>query len=234
MNRHLAIGDIHGCFTALETLVAFVGIRSDDVLVALGDYVDRGPRTKDVLEWLIAFDLAQTLVPLRGNHEIMMLNARMNPSDKLRWGQFGAIETLESYEGTNNDVADLADIPESHWQFLSDRLLSYFETDTHIFVHASVDPCVPLDQQSDQSLYWGRYSDKFPGHMSGKMIVCGHTSQHSGLPAMNGHAICIDTGACKNGWLSCLDVQSGTVWQANEAGVTRQLELGDLASRRDI
>jgi serine/threonine protein phosphatase 1 len=227
MTRHLAIGDIHGCFDALRTLASFVDVGDDDVVVVLGDYVDRGPSTRDVIDWLIAFDKTNSLVALRGNHEVMMLNARINQSDKFRWGQFGAIATLDSYATSDDDIPDLTDIPESHWQFLS-GLLPYYETETHIFVHATVDPRLPLNQQSDRTLYWDRYSDKFPGHSSGKVMVCGHKSQDSGLPATNGHAICIDTGACKGRWLTCLDVNSGTIWQASQDGETRQMCLGDL------
>ena len=227
MKRLLAIGDIHGCFEALRTLVAFVDICKDDVVVTLGDYVDRGPNTREVINWLVAFDRMNSLVALRGNHEIMMLNARINQGDKHRCGQCGAIETLQSYATIADDIADLADIPDLHWQFIS-RLLPYYVTETHIFVHASVNPYLPMDQQIDGTLYWGRYNDKFPGHLSGKVVVCGHNSQASGLPATNGHLICIDTGASKGCWLTCLGVDSGTIWQANQDGETRRMRLGDL------
>ena len=228
MTRHLAIGDIHGCFDALRTLVAFVGIRDSDVVVTLGDYVDRGPNTKDVIDWLISFRETNSLVALRGNHEVMMLNARINQADKLRWGQFGAIESLDSYAKSEDGDADVDDIPDAHWQFLS-HLLPYYETDTHIFVHATVDPKLPMDLQSDRTLFWDRYSDRFPGHTSGKFMVCGHKSQDSGLPVANEFSICIDTGACKGRWLSCLCADSGTIWQANQAGDTRRMHIDDLA-----
>ncbi len=228
MTRHLAIGDIHGCFDALSALVAFVGVRESDIVVTLGDYVDRGPSTRDVIDWLIAFDKTNSLVALRGNHEVMMLNARMNQRDKFRWGQFGGIETLESYATCDDEIADLDDVPDSHWQFLS-RLLPYYVTETHIFVHATVDPRLPMDEQSDRALYWDRYSDKFPGHTSGKFMVCGHKSQDSGLPAANEHSICIDTGACKGRWLSCLCTVTGTIWQANQKGETRRMHLDDFS-----
>lgn len=230
MKRTLAIGDVHGCFAALQALVTVVGVRDEDVLVMLGDYVDRGPNTKDVIEWLIAFDSRHNLFPLRGNHEVMMLNARLHQSDRQRWGLVGGIETLESYAETDGDVADLGDIPDAHWEFLSHRLLPYFETDSHFFVHGSVDSSLPLAQQPDTQLYWGRYSARFTKHISGKVMVCGHKSQDSGLPATNGHGICIDTAAYKNGWLTCLDVESGHIWQANQAGVTRQFNLGELVA----
>ena len=228
MTRHLAIGDIHGCFDALRTLVAFVDVHESDVVVTLGDYVDRGPNARDVIDWLISFGKTNSLVALRGNHEVMMLNARINQTDKLRWGQFGAIETLDSYATCNDDDADLDDVPASHWQFLSE-LLPYYETETHIFVHATVDSHLPMDQQPDRTLFWERYSDKFPGHTSGKFMVCGHKSQDSGLPIANEFSICIDTGACKGRWLSCLCTDSGTIWQANQDGQTRRMHLDDLA-----
>ncbi len=230
MTRTLAIGDIHGCFDALQALAAFVGIRRDDELVMLGDYVDRGPQSREVIEWLIAFDRTHTLVPLRGNHEVMMLNARHHDSDRLTWGRVGGIETLESYAVDEGGMADLCDIPDSHWEFLSGRLVPYHETETHFFVHGSVNANIPLNQQADSQLYWGRYSAQAAKHISGKVMVCGHKSQDSGLPATSGHAICIDTAACKNGWLTCLDVEREHVWQADQAGTMRQFDLRDLPS----
>ena len=79
-------------------------------------------------------------------------------------------------------------------------------------------------------LYWERFDDPAP-HESGKFMVCGHTSQKSGLPARNGNAICIDTWACGGGWLTCLNVETGELWQANEAGETRRLDTEDFDAR---
>jgi len=75
-------------------------------------------------------------------------------------------------------------------------------------------------------LYWEQFND--PPHESGKIMVCGHTPQRSGRPRDIGHAVCIDTGAHAGGWLTCLDVMSGTYWQANQQGQTRTgiLEVG--------
>ena len=74
MTRHLAIGDIHGCITALRTLVSFVAPRADDTIVTLGDYVDLGPESSPVVAFVIELGKSQKLVPLRGNHEIMMVD----------------------------------------------------------------------------------------------------------------------------------------------------------------
>jgi serine/threonine protein phosphatase 1 len=214
--RHLAIGDIHGCSTALTSLIEVVGLRADDTIVTLGDYVDRGPDSRAVLDFIIDLGERHHLVALRGNHEIMMLNAREFRSWFEPWMSYGGAATLKSY----GDSFD--DIPPSHIRFLENGLTSFYECETHFFVHANANPKVPLADQSDASLYWQRFKDP-ERHCSGKIMVCGHTPQQSGLPLDNGNAICIDTFAHGGGWLSCLEVESGAVWQANEAGETRSL-----------
>ena len=229
MPRHLAIGDIHGCLNALQTLVEFVELRDDDVLVTLGDYVDRGPNSRGVLEWLIKFKQTSRLVALKGNHEVMLMEGRTIESERHRWFKFGGRETLESYAEDEDDIAGLDDIPLTHWEFLFNDLVSMHETETHIFVHASLDSELPLEKQTDYLLHWGGYSANFPRHVSGKIMVCGHKKQTSGRPATNGNAICIDTGAYRpDGWLTCLDPATGEVWQANQSGETRRMKLADL------
>lgn len=224
MSRHLAIGDIHGCNTALEALIDFVGLRSDDTIIFLGDYVDRGPDTAAVLDFVIGLGKTHKVIPLRGNHELMMLDSRKQKSWLHSWLQYGGAETLAAYSGNVDPEDPLADIPEVHMDFLQNQLLSHFECDTHFFVHANADADKPLDEQPDSSLYWRRYRDP-EKHCSGKIMVCGHTVQESGLPANNGDAVCIDTWAYGDGWLTCLDVESASVWQANEAGETRTFPL---------
>ena len=83
--RHLAIGDIHGCYRSLTSLADFVEFRPDDVIITLGDYVDRGLDSCAVLDWLIFYSERATLIALRGNHEIMMLKARENSKDYKEW-----------------------------------------------------------------------------------------------------------------------------------------------------
>ena len=95
--RYLAVGDIHGCFKALETLAAFVPFSTDDLIITLGDYVDRGPDSRAVLDWVIARQQAGKLVALRGNHELMMLEARENIQAFKVWLRAGGDATLASY-----------------------------------------------------------------------------------------------------------------------------------------
>lgn len=218
--RHLAIGDIHGCFRALRALEAFVPFRPDDRLITLGDYVDRGPNSCAVLDWLIARRAGGNLVALWGNHELMMLEARECPDAMRIWLESGGDDALASYSPFG-DKGRLADIPDTHWEFLESATVPFAETPTHFFVHANAYPDVPLAEQPDFMLHWESFDDP-PPHESGKIMVCGHTPQKSGVPRNLGHAVCIDTGACKGGWLTCLDVATGRYWQANERGETRE------------
>jgi len=227
VKRHLAIGDIHGCITALTSLVDFVAPNVDDTIVTLGDYVDRGPDSRAVLDFIIKLGEDHHLVALRGNHEIMMLDSRENKSWLHAWLQYGGNVTLKSYAASEDQPGSLADVPEKHIDFLENRLVSYYECPSHFFVHAFADAKLALEDQTDATLFWRRYIDPQP-HCSGKIMVCGHTPQRSGLPASDSHSICIDTWAHGGGWLSCLDVDSGTIWQANEAGDRRRLTLGEL------
>ncbi len=224
MGRHLAIGDIHGCFTALRTLCDFVGLRSDDTIITLGDYCDRGPDTHAVLDWLILMKTKHQFYPLRGNHDLVMVKARDDDAERDRWLKFGGDATLQSYAPFEGDPGSVSDVPDLHWEFLSNELLPYYESENHFFVHANAFPEVPLEEQPDFMLYWERCYDP-PRHVSGKIMVCGHTSQKSGLPFTNGNAICIDTWVYGDGWLTCLDVDSGMIWQANQRAETRQLWL---------
>lgn len=227
MTRHLAIGDIHGCFDALTTLASFVGFRADDIIITLGDYVDRGPNTCAVLDWLIYFDKTHNLVPLRGNHEIMMLDSREKHDSFRDWMGCGGEATLRSYSPFDGAAGELVDVPDSHWQFLNHKLVASYESASHFFVHANAHADIPIADQPAFLLYWQSFGNP-DRHESGKIMVCGHTSQKSGLPLTNGNAICIDTWAYASGWLTCLDVDAETIWQANENGDTRTFNLDEV------
>lgn len=218
MGRHLAIGDIHGCITALGALVESMELESDDTIVFLGDYVDRGPGSQAVIDLILNLGKKHNVVALRGNHEIMMLDAREKQSWLRPWLSYGGEATLQSYGGSFDDI------PGEHIEFLENGLNAYYESDTHFFVHACAESHKALEDQSDAALYWRKFGNP-DLHCSGKIMVCGHTPQESGEPLNNGNAICIDTLAYGGGWLTCLDVDSGKAWQANESGETRTLTL---------
>ncbi len=227
MKRTLAIGDIHGCYDALRTLVEFVGVTDDDLIVTLGDYVDRGPDSKQVLELLMLRESNGLLIPLRGNHDEMMCAARHDRFQIFPWTAVGGAETIESYL-RDSKASGFDAVPDSHWDFLENRCLPYHETETHIFVHAGVDPDLPMEEQEEETLYWRRFADDGP-HCSGKVVICGHTAQDSGRPLNFGHSVCIDTWVYGDGWLTCLDVATGDYWQARQfSSETRSGNLADL------
>ena len=148
MGRLLAIGDIHGCFTALKTLLETVELRHDDTLITLGDYVNKGPNTFAVLDYMIHLQQQVHLVPLRGNHEKMLLDARDDDRGLRLFQRVGGHRTLDSYSPIEGSPGQLSDIPETHWRFL-DGLRLYHETKSHFFVHANAYPEVPLDEQPE-------------------------------------------------------------------------------------
>jgi serine/threonine protein phosphatase 1 len=221
MARTLAIGDIHGCSSALDTLLGFVQPGPRDHIVFLGDYVDRGPDSKGVLDRLIQMHLTGEVVCLRGNHEVMMLAAATGRDDFKFWQSCGGREALESY-GSADRIVTLDAVPESHWHFIGKRLMDWYETDSHVFVHANLHPDLPLADQPPEWLHWQVLDRKWHRpHASGKTMVCGHTEQRIGLPMVLDRAVCIDTWAYGDGWLTCLDVDSGEYWQANDLGHVR-------------
>jgi serine/threonine protein phosphatase 1 len=219
--RALAIGDIHGCSRALDALLAALSPTSNDLVVTLGDYVDWGPDSRGILERVIDLSTSVRLVALRGNHEEMMLRARTNPNERSLWLKLGGSQTEQSYGG--------AGIPDRHWRFLETECLDVFQTASHVFVHAGVDPNVSIAQQTVACLRWKTFHDPKP-HCSGKVVVCGHSTQRSGWPCDLGHSVCIDTGASRGGWLTCLDVSSGEFVQSNQKG---ELRTGRLSVLRD-
>ena len=208
-----AFSDIHGRRKELDDLLEFIGFTSDDTLVFLGDYVDRGPASREVIEELIG--LKNTLPKvhfLKGNHEDMARGSKLHGDTAMFWLRCGGDKTLESYPHG---------IPEEHWDFMANLEL-YVETEEAIFVHASLNEHLSMQEQSEAVLIWQKLYQPLQ-HVSGKRIYCGHTTQQSGVPALLGDARCID---CL-GWLTAIDAESDHVYQVDHAGHRRDFRLGD-------
>jgi serine/threonine protein phosphatase 1 len=225
--RQFAIGDIHGCLTALQALDHELAFGDGDTVVTLGDYVDRGPDSRGVIEFLLGLRERCRLVALRGNHEIMMLRASVDRSSLLDWIACGGDKTLDSYGATG-----FQDVPGSHWEFLASTV-RYHVAEHDFFVHANVDPNLPLENQPDFNLFWEHLGGAVSRHVSGRRMICGHTPQTSGLPLDLGHVVCLDTWACGDGWLTCLETSSGKYWQANQQGDLRHGSLNPGSPTRD-
>lgn len=218
--RVYAIGDIHGRIDLLEELLARIHDDNGgnaDQLVFLGDYVDRGPDSKGVIDRLTALGNSdQEVIFLKGNHEAIMLDFLNDPSEKLHWLEWGGEETLESY-GVENVLgrsgedlaAELAkQLPAEHKLFLESLRLTHLEGD-YLFVHAGVRPGVPLEDQQEEDLLWirKRFHKASSKERPDKVVIHGH--QPTKKPIDAGWRIGIDTGACWTGRLTAV-VLEGT------------------------
>ena len=216
--RQFAIGDIHGCLKALQHLDRTLHFDSSDTIITLGDYIDRGPDSRGVIDYLIDLQKRSKLITLRGNHEIMMLGARNDRAMLLDWISCGGDRTMDSYAATSFD-----EIPARHWQFLEETL-PFHDAPHDFFVHANAYADFDLIDQPDYMLYWEFFGEPQP-HRSGKRMICGHSAQKSGHPLNIGHAVCIDTYAHGGGWLTCLETKSNIYWQTSEQGGLRSDSL---------
>lgn len=215
--RIIAIGDIHGCSTALEGVLKAISPREGDLFVPLGDYVDRGPNSKRVIDLLIELSKTHQVEPLFGNHEQMMM-AVIEGNPPNDWLRYGGVDTLDSYGFSGNlDV-----IPSDHLDFLR-NCHDFFITEKHFFVHANYVHNVPLEELDEATIRWRSLAEEMPGpHQSGKTAVVGHTPDKTGEILDMGYLKCIDTYCYGGQWLTALDVLSGAIWQANEEGEVRE------------
>ena len=209
------IGDIHGRADLLAEL--FTRIDSDRELsptrqsdeVFLGDYIDRGPDSRQVIDLLIARERRHRVQFLKGNHEEFAYRVLTDSSVVTEWQNLGGGSTLLSYGLKSVRYQDRSEVaaafresmPEDHFRFLQHLSLS-FSCGDFFFAHAGVRPGVPLTQQSEHDLLWIR--DEFLLHEGsfGKVIVHGHSPVLS--PDVRTNRINIDTGAYATGRLTCL------------------------------
>lgn len=219
--RLLAIGDIHGCARALQTLLAAVAPSAEDTVVVLGDVLDRGPDSRGVVDQLLALRNQCHLRPILGNHEEMALAVFQKKTPPDQWIRFGGGATLESY-GLRNG---LEAVPEEHVAFLQ-TFVDYFEEDDLFFVHANYEAQLPLSAQKAEWLRWRSLDECLPApHCSGKTAIVGHTPDRTGELFSWRHLVCIDTYCYGGGWLTALEPRTGRYWQASEAGELRQLRV---------
>jgi serine/threonine protein phosphatase 1 len=217
-DRLFAIGDIHGCSAALGALIDAIDPRPEDTIVMLGDFIDCGPDSRGVVDQLIALTNRCRLICLMGNHEEMLLNALESRSEFRYWLKLGGQQTLTSY---SRHSLDLDVIPADHIRFIR-VCRDFFETDTHIFVHANYDPERPMNRTSGTKLRWEHLElHQLQPHCSGKVVVVGHTPQVDGEILDLGFLLCLDTNCCRGEWLSALEVKTGRVVQANQRGELR-------------
>ena len=227
VSRTVVIGDIHGCWHALRTLIEVIEPQRDELVIPLGDVVDRGSDTRGVLDVLLELRGQCILKPLMGNHEEMML-AVLDGKSPNGWVRHGGAATLDSYGFTGSlDV-----VPTEHIDFLR-SFDDCVESKTHFFVHANYEPKLPLTQQPRRTLRWTSLKEHLPNpHMSGKMAIVGHTANRDGQVVSLPHLKCVDTYCYGGGWLTAYDINSGEIWQANQDGKVRSTQMGPIRPRR--
>jgi serine/threonine protein phosphatase 1 len=217
--RIIAIGDIHGYWAALSSLLEAIDPTPSDTIVPLGDFIDRGPQSPQVLDELIRLEGRCRLVPILGNHDEMLLSLYEGAPGFEAWLSFGGAETLAAY-----GCKTPREVPAEHIAFLR-RCVSYLETERHFFVHASYVPDLPLEAQPLDTLRWSSIRRNLPGpHRSGKTAVLGHTAQRDGRILDLGYLICLDTCCYCGNCLTAMDITSGEVWQATPEGTICQDE----------
>jgi serine/threonine protein phosphatase 1 len=197
MSKTYAIADLHGRFDLLEMALAKIADHAEAAtVVTLGDYVDRGPDSRQVVERLMGGldDKGRRLICLKGNHEdIMWQTCRGIVPDCDWWLTNGGSATLISYGQDLGDEADVTVVPDEHLRWI-ERLPLIHVDQYRIFVHAAVDPNFLLDEQDPQDLMWKIYDDDDEGGYGRRHVVHGH-HQHADGPILKKKRTNLDTFA---------------------------------------
>jgi len=230
--RIYAVGDIHGRLDLLDELLARIG---DDmssrpvtrsVAIFLGDYIDRGPSSRETIDRLIAHAEANESVFLKGNHEQIAISCLRDRGLFERWMRLGGRETLMSYGITLAALSDDQQIvmlqaafqdalPQSHFRFFRELQNSYTCGD-YFFAHAGVKPYIPLSRQKENDLLWIRQEFLSSRGDFGKIVVHGHTPTRD--IGVEPNRVNIDTGAFATGRLTCLVIDESSLSVIDTSG----------------
>ena len=235
------IGDVHGCLSELAALVESLPLQHGDTLVFLGDYIDRGPDSKGVIDYLL--DLRgrgeQTTVFLRGNHEDMMLSFMgLSGHHGDSFLMNGGVATLASYgvappvtrPGAEDARRLLQAMPPRHVEFLV-RLDPWYFFGDFLCVHAGINPRRSWEDQSGEELIWIRHEFIANPHPLPQTVLFGHTPMKEvffNLP----YKIGLDTGLVYGNALSCLEVTGRTLYQVRHG--RREVAVTDAAYRWEV
>ena len=223
--RIYAIGDVHGRADLLKLLLLQIEIDtllhsvSQPITVLVGDYIDRGPNSRQVIDLLLEHRRSHEMVFLKGNHEQLLLKFLEEPATLAHWQQCGGLETLISYglkppinasffEQTKlaHDFGNM--LSGDHRQFL-EALKLFFSCGDFLFVHAGLRPLVPIEQQKEDDLLWIRDEFLFWDKPFEKIVVHGHTPVLE--PDIQFNRINIDTGAFATERLTCLIIEGNEI-----------------------
>lgn len=211
--RNLVVGDIHGEYEKLINVLKKANyIPLNDSIIFLGDYIDRGPDSCKVVQYIqeLKVNFSKYVILLKGNHEDMAIKYLNDKTNEALYFHNGGNKTLNSYHCNiissefSNDISWLNNLP------------LIYETDEYIFVHAGFKPGIKLEDQKEEDLLWIRNEflqadwSNYP-----KIIIHGHTPvKNINLDEMYlTHRLNVDTGAGKNGKLSLVDLTNKKIYQ---------------------
>lgn len=218
--RTLVIGDIHGCLTALESVLSAAGYSTQDTVIVVGDMIDKGPSSAQVIDYLVNFRKRGKLIALRGNHEILFQHA-LKTGNNSAWLRSGGNTTLSSF-GYNGKGVWQNSIPTSFIDFINRDCHDFWEDESFIVTHASLEAGMTMQDQPPSTLFWSKLEEAPMPHYSGKLAIHGHTVMSGFQPHAWKSTWAIDTGVyCDAGWLTCVDVGTRCTWQANNKGDIR-------------
>jgi len=223
-NRRLyVIGDIHGRLDLLDRMIAAIERDVAEqgpncLIVTVGDYIDRGPKSRQVLDRLLKNPFPGEYIALKGNHEALLEDFLSDPKTGSHWQHLGGLETLHSFGirvspligGRNFEQAAQelrAALTPEQAKFIASLKMS-LTAGRYFLCHAGVRPGVPLERQSDEDLLWIRDEFLDSDEDFGKIVVHGHTPTVE--PQVKPNRINIDTGAFATGKLTCVVLEAGT------------------------
>ncbi|MCS7174743.1 MAG: serine/threonine protein phosphatase [Pseudothermotoga sp.] len=203
------IGDIHGCSNSLMKLLESLPLTAESKLIFLGDYIDRGPDSKGVLEILLDLSKSYECIFIRGNHEQMLLDYILEGENFDLWLMNGADATLRSYGGIDK-------IPKQHIDFIQSTVL-YAIKGNDLFVHAGVRPNIPIEKQNPFDLLWIRYEFIYSeAPLPSYRIFFGHTPFQEVLIMKD--KIGLDTGCVYGNKLSAIALGTMKVYSSKCGG----------------
>lgn len=188
MRRYIAISDIHGELEKLESVLSKIKTRKDDIFVFMGDYIDRGAKSKEVVEKIIEISKTFETITLLGSHEYALLHAKQDEYYNYLFWNYGGIETVKSYGGKFENILI------THGDFFK-NLKYYHLTEKYLFVHAGINPKYTLENQSETDFVYIRSTFYNHKHNLPQKIIFGHTDFNK--PLIQNDKICIDLGCGK-------------------------------------
>jgi serine/threonine protein phosphatase 1 len=228
-----AVGDIHGCLDKLQRLLAACEAHAGGRparYVFLGDYIDRGPQSRDVVDLLMRRQAARpgTIVCLRGNHEQMAIDAHASDRAVPLWLANNGASTLRNYGGSR--------ISPEHLAWL-EALPFCHDDGLRFFVHAGIDLTVPLDKQEPEVMLWMRepFLSECDHVDCGRFVVHGHTPLRTGTPDLRRRRLNLDTAAVMGGPLSAAvfdETRAGPLGFLTDGGVQRDFSM-EMTDRRE-